>query len=54
MKLSHAVGGAAAALGALAARDLAQKKHALQRNFPVIATSGTGWRRSVPSCGSTS
>ncbi|WP_408898096.1 FMN-binding glutamate synthase family protein [Nocardioides sp. R1-1] len=36
MKLSHAVGGAAVALGALAARDLAQKKHALQRNFPVI------------------
>lgn len=36
MKLSHAVGGAAAALGALAARDLVQKRHALQRNFPVI------------------
>jgi glutamate synthase domain-containing protein 2 len=36
VKLSHAAGGAAAALGALAARDLFQKKHALQRNFPVI------------------
>ncbi|TNM44113.1 FMN-binding glutamate synthase family protein [Nocardioides albidus] len=36
MKLSRAVGGAAVALGALAARDLVQKKHALQRNFPVL------------------
>lgn len=29
--------GAAAALGAVAAKDLTQKRHALQRNFPVIA-----------------
>ncbi|AIY18917.1 FMN-binding glutamate synthase family protein [Pimelobacter simplex] len=36
MKLSRAVGGAALALGAVAARDLVQKRHALQRNFPVI------------------
>ncbi|UDY24202.1 FMN-binding glutamate synthase family protein [Nocardioides sp. Kera G14] len=37
MKLSAVVGGAAVAVGAVAARDLIQKKHALQRNFPVIA-----------------
>lgn len=37
MKLSRAVGGAAVALGAVAVRDLVQKKHALQRNFPVLA-----------------
>ncbi|WP_182377826.1 FMN-binding glutamate synthase family protein [Nocardioides sp. WS12] len=37
MKLSHAVSGAAVALGAVAVRDLVQKKHALQRNFPVVA-----------------
>ena len=37
MKVSHAVGGAAAALGAVAVRDLVQKRHALQRNFPVLA-----------------
>ncbi|MFT4264271.1 MAG: FMN-binding glutamate synthase family protein [Nocardioides sp.] len=37
MKLSHLAGGAAIGVGALAARDLIQKKHALQRNFPVIA-----------------
>ncbi|GAB4012797.1 FMN-binding glutamate synthase family protein [Nocardioides ultimimeridianus] len=36
MKLSHMVGGAAVALGAVAVRDLTQKKHALQRNFPVL------------------
>lgn len=36
MRLSHAVGGAAAALGAVAVRDMVQKRHALQRNFPVI------------------
>lgn len=36
MKLSHAVGGAAVALGAVATRDILQKRHALQRNFPVI------------------
>ncbi|RYE80884.1 MAG: FMN-binding glutamate synthase family protein [Myxococcales bacterium] len=37
MKLRHVAGGAVAALGAVAVRDLTQKKHALQRNFPVIA-----------------
>lgn len=37
MKVSRIVGGAAVALGAVAARDMAQKKHALQRNYPVIA-----------------
>jgi glutamate synthase domain-containing protein 2 len=37
MKVSHLVGGATVALGAVAARDLLQKRHALQRNFPVIA-----------------
>jgi glutamate synthase domain-containing protein 2 len=31
------VGGAAAAVGAVAVHDLAQKKHALLRNYPVIA-----------------
>ena len=37
MRLSRWVGGAAVAAGAIAVRDLVQKKHALQRNFPVIA-----------------
>lgn len=37
MKLSHAVSGAAVALGAVAVRDIVQKKHSLQRNFPVLA-----------------
>ena len=37
MKLSRMVGGAAAVAGAVAVRDLTQKKHALQRNFPVLA-----------------
>ena len=37
MKLSHVVGSAAAVVGAVAARDLTQKKHALRRNYPVIA-----------------
>jgi len=36
MKLSHLMGGAAVALGAVAARDLTQKKHAILRNFPII------------------
>ncbi|MCX6396579.1 MAG: FMN-binding glutamate synthase family protein [Propionibacteriales bacterium] len=37
MKLSRVAGGAAVAVGIVAARDLTQKKHALMRNFPVIA-----------------
>jgi len=37
MKLTTLLGGAAVAVGAVALRDLTQKKHALQRNFPVIA-----------------
>ena len=37
MKLTRAVGGVGAALGAVAAHDLWQKKHALMRNFPVLA-----------------
>jgi len=37
MRLSRAAGGAAVALGAVAVRDLVQRKHALQRNFPVVA-----------------
>lgn len=36
MKISQLAGGAALAVGALAVRDLTQKKHALLRNFPVI------------------
>lgn len=36
MRLSRLVGGATVALGAVAVRDLLQKRHALQRNFPVI------------------
>src|SRR6188508_2557419 len=40
MKLSRVLGGAGVvvgALGAVAARDLTQKKHALMRNYPLIA-----------------
>ncbi|MFL6171970.1 MAG: FMN-binding glutamate synthase family protein [Marmoricola sp.] len=37
MKLSRLVGGAAIAVGVVAVRDLTQKKHALMRNYPVIA-----------------
>lgn len=37
MKMSRVLGAAAAAVGAVAVRDLTQKKHALRRNFPVIA-----------------
>lgn len=37
MKLSRVAGGAAVAIGIVAVRDLTQKKHALMRNFPVIA-----------------
>lgn len=36
MRLSRLVGGATVALGAVAVRDLLQKRHALQRNLPVI------------------
>ncbi|MGN6160955.1 MAG: FMN-binding glutamate synthase family protein [Marmoricola sp.] len=35
--MSRMIGGAAAVAGAVAVRDLTQKKHALQRNFPVLA-----------------
>src|SRR3990170_8869905 len=37
MKLSMVLGGVGAALGAVAVKDLTQKKHALMRNYPVIA-----------------
>ena len=37
MKVSRVLGGVGVALGVVAVRDLAQKKHALMRNFPVIA-----------------
>src|SRR3954453_1187972 len=37
MKLTGVVGGVGLAVGAVAARDLMQKRHALMRNFPVIA-----------------
>ena len=37
MRLRHVVGAAGAAAGVLAIRDLTQRKHALQRNFPVLA-----------------
>lgn len=37
MKLSRVLGGVGLALGAVAARDLTQKKHALMRNYPLIA-----------------
>ena len=36
MKLTRVLGGAAAALGRVAAHDLTQKQHAILRNFPVI------------------
>lgn len=37
MKFTRVLGGVGAALGAVAARDLMQKNHALMRNFPVLA-----------------
>jgi glutamate synthase domain-containing protein 2 len=37
MRFARVLGGAGAVLGAVAARDLAQKKHALLRNYPVVA-----------------
>ncbi len=37
MKLSRVLGGVGLALGAVAVRDLTQKKHALMRNFPLLA-----------------
>ena len=37
MKLSRVLGGVGVAIGAVAVRDLTQKKHALLRNYPVIA-----------------
>ena len=37
MRLSKALGAGAAVVGAVAAYDLTQKRHALLRNFPVIA-----------------
>ncbi|MET0928118.1 MAG: FMN-binding glutamate synthase family protein [Aeromicrobium sp.] len=37
MRLARVLGGAGAVIGAVAARDLMQKKHALLRNYPVIA-----------------
>ena len=37
MKLTRVLGGAGVAVGAVAARDLTQKRHALMRNYPVIA-----------------
>ena len=37
MKLTRVIGGAGLAVGVVAARDLMQKKHALMRNYPVIA-----------------
>src|SRR3954463_11737471 len=37
MRLSRVVGGVGLAVGAVAARDLMQKRHALMRNYPVIA-----------------
>ena len=37
MRVSRVLGGVGVALGAVAARDLTQKKHALMRNYPVIA-----------------
>lgn len=37
MKLTRVLGGAGLALGAVAVRDLTQKRHALLRNFPVVA-----------------
>lgn len=37
MKLTRVLGGVGVALGAVAARDLTQKRHALMRNYPVVA-----------------
>jgi glutamate synthase domain-containing protein 2 len=37
MRFGRVLGGAGVALGAVAARDLMQKKHALLRNYPVVA-----------------
>lgn len=37
MKLTRVLGGVGVAVGAVAARDLMQKNHALMRNFPVLA-----------------
>jgi glutamate synthase domain-containing protein 2 len=37
MRLARIVGGMGVAVGAVAARDLLQKKHALLRNYPVVA-----------------
>ncbi|MCL3817549.1 FMN-binding glutamate synthase family protein [Aeromicrobium wangtongii] len=37
MRLGRIVAGAGVAVGAVAARDLVQKKHALMRNYPVIS-----------------
>lgn len=37
MKLSRVLGGVGVALGAVAVRDLTQTRHALMRNFPVVA-----------------
>src|SRR3954452_11659395 len=37
MKLTRVFGGVGLAVGAVAARDLMQKRHALMRNYPVIA-----------------
>src|SRR3954471_11463999 len=37
MRLTRVVGGVGLAVGAVAARDLMQKRHALMRNYPVIA-----------------
>ena len=37
MKVSRVLGGVGVALGAVAVRDLTQKRHALLRNYPVIA-----------------
>src|SRR5881628_3675588 len=37
MRLTRVVAGVGVAVGAVAARDLMQKRHALMRNYPVIA-----------------
>lgn len=37
MKITRLLGGVGVALGAVAARDLTQKRHALMRNYPVVA-----------------
>ncbi|UAL30775.1 FMN-binding glutamate synthase family protein [Nocardioides rotundus] len=39
MKWTRAAGLGAAALGAVAVRDLTQKEHALKRNYPVVANA---------------